>query len=307
MRPCCSRLCGSLYGRIRDALKTQLRVLVATVLICAIWLVIYFAAFSSSTRERFKEAVAPLNTDSGVWVGALIQAVFSVLTPFVLGTDDDLPDGCGCSRIGTQQESALELPDLEARLDDEDVASTVPKTGTEKIKLPPGDQRPSRTSVGLFLLWKTATFTIILAILTYYVRWFYTFQDSYFGAVHDEETGELKWDVLLKKILVDEYIFTPTNIPPVVTLFLFTRLVGRQLFLELDREGGNNADERVGQAQEGRCEEEKKTDVHSSDLVPTNGKAEDTEETFTCCSVALSWVVWVIPHYVLCLLTWFPR
>jgi hypothetical protein len=296
---CCSRLCGSLYGRIRDALKTQLRVLVATVLICAIWLVIYFAAFSSSTRERFKETVAPLNTDSGVWVGALIQAVFSVLTPFVLGTDDDLPfsvlDGCGCSRIGTQQESALELPDLETRLDDEDVASTVPKNGTEKMKLPPGDQRPSRTSVGLFLLWKTATFTIILAILTYYVRWFYTFQDSYFGAVHDEETGELKWDVLLKKILVDEYIFTPTNIPPVVTLFLFTRLIGRQLFLELGRE---------------RCEEERKTDVHSSDVVPTNGKAEDTEdteETFTCCSVALSWVVWVIPHYVLCLLTWFPR
>jgi hypothetical protein len=296
--------------RIRDALQTQMRVLVAVGLTCAIWLVVYFGAFSHATRERFKEAVAPLNTDSGVWVGALIQAVFSVLTPVVLGTDDDLPGhGCGVSCLCAtkdatkdlskeqEHESAVELAGLEACLDDEDKNKTnsqpcapPEKRGLEEMK----PRTPSCTSVTLFLLWKTATFTVILAVLTYYVRWFYALQDKYFGAVHDEETGVLKWDVLFKKIIVDEYVFTPTNVPPVVTLFLFTRLIGRQLFLEW--EGAGKPEE------QGDCKEDK-TAVCGSDGILVNGKAGGA---VTYSMIAFDWLVWVIPHYILCLMTWFP-
>jgi hypothetical protein len=286
-----SAACSRISARIRDALKTQLRVLVAMGLLCAIWLVVYFAAFSPATRNNFKNVVAPLNTDWGVWLGALIQAVFSVLTPFVLGTDDDLPQrGCGsvclCTKKEEPQDSNMAqdskeepfgMDKLEEHLDDVDAspAADDPNEMTHN-QVQQTNRNPSFTNVVLFLVWKTVAFTIILAILTYYVRWFYNLQDKMFGTVIDEQTDKVNWDVLFKKIAVDEYLFTPTNIPPVVTLFLFTRLLGRHFFLQLGPEEEDGTD-RVGEF-----------------------------DALTCNTIALSWLVWIVPHYILCLLTWFP-
>jgi len=285
--PYCSRFCSSLCSRICDALKTQLRVLGFLGLACALWLAIYFAGFSEATRSRFKDAVAPLNTDSGVWVGAVIQAIFSVLTPYVLETDDDLP-AHGCRRSAPQRtgdtaeqgrpgaqpisNSVVTLVCLEVTLgcgsDDDD-------NGAAKGGPAPSlsSHEPSKSSVAGFMLFKTAVFTLLLGVLTYYVRWFYQLQDAHFGAVHDERTGNVRWGALVQKMLVDEYVFTPTNVPPLVTLFLFTRLVGRKLFL------------RQGAGLDGSGEP---AAVHS------------------CSAIACSWLVWVVPHYVLVLMTWMP-
>jgi hypothetical protein len=133
------------------------------------------------------------------------------------------------------------------------------------------------------MLFKTAVFTLLLGVLTYYVRWFYQLQDAHFGAVHDERTGNVRWGALVQKMLVDEYVFTPTNVPPLVTLFLFTRLVGRKLFL---RQGAGPPG--GGGVEGGSSKSGEPAAVHS------------------CSAIACSWLVWVVPHYVLVLMTWMP-
>jgi hypothetical protein len=161
--------------------------------------------------------------------------------------------------------------------------------------------------VARFLVWKTTVFTLVLTVLTYYVRWFYRLQDEHFGAVHDEKSGNVRWGALFKKIVVDEYLFTPTNVPPVVTLFLFTRLAGRKLFLlqgpsEGDEGGGVEHQQRTpggggGGKQGPACE----PSGPGTAVPPTAHRARHSSASVIC-----SWLVWVIPHYVLVLITWFP-